>query len=693
MNGYFQERRRIGWIAAAGVTGLLGCGTPQAPRFGETGIEPGLPAGTAPASAAPVARFASASPAPTRIAIGADGAPAPGADIPAALYDAGLRALRDGRLDLAVRALQAAIKLRPESMRHHLALGVALHLQFLGGLDAADAAQTAYEVAARLDGRSALPLLQLGRLSWDRGRYRDARDAYLRAYARDTRRGDALEGVAAASWYTGDFTVARWAADESQRRGLDGAVFGRVRVLLAAVGGDGARLDAAIEDYATRWRPDPLELDALRRRGDELRETPLQIAQAAAEAPAGDRGPDGRTPDRAPPAARDDEDAADAKAGRRATPLARWFDCDREPGFFHMTEEQAAQAAQARGNNGNGSAGGDETEQLRAIPAPCPDGPQPRMVLLDTAIIRSQDLATTSYGVNLLGALSVYATGSRIFGSAAATADGATGTTGRSFSLNLGSSPAANYISYALDIANVFSSRNELLSRPTLIALDRLPSTFFSGAVVTLGIAGSANMGSTISDKPIGVSLSITPTVVDDDTVNLNVKVARAALTGSPIGASSTFSQSLATTRTQVQASVSVRFGETIVVSGLTENEETFSQSGVPVLKEIPLLQWLFDRQSSMRVRTSILVAITPRRGAEATDVAARLDAVVGDPLVRARLRSLVDALATRPATVVALERTASREFFQLTREGDLRGDAWARSGQPLPILEEPAPR
>ena len=690
MNRYLQERRRTHWVVAAGVVGLIGCSAPQAPHPDGMGVVSGRAAGTVLTRADAREEPPPAARPPVRAVPSAGGAPAPGTDVPAALHDTALRALREGRLDVAVRSLQAAIKLRPEIMRYHLALGVVLHLQFLDGMDSADAAQTAYEVAARLDGRSALPLLQLGRLAWDRNRYLDARDAYLRAYARDTRRGDALQGIAAASWYTGDFTVARWAADESQRRGLDGPAFGRVRVLLAAVDGDGARFDAAYDDYAKRWRPGASELDTLRRRGDELRETPLQLAQAAAGSrdgsEDGNRESGGGTRRTEQEGSNVGKDPGGEKGDRKA--LARWFDCDREPGFFQLTEEQASQTRISL--RSGGTSGGEETERLQAIPAPCPDGPPPSMVLLDTAIIRSEELATSSYGVNLLDTLSVFATGSRISGTSSTTTDGSTG---RTFSLSLGSSPTTNYISYALNIANALSNRNDLLSRPTLVALDRLPSTFFSGAVVTLGVAGTAGSGSTISDKSIGVSLSITPTVIDEDTVNLNVKVARSALTASPLGASSTFSQTLATTRTSVQASVSARFGETIVVSGLSENEEVFNESGVPGLMEVPLLQWLFERQSKFRVRNSILVTITPRRGPENGDIRARVDAAVADPLVRARLRPLLDELANRPASIAALERKASRQFFQLTREGDLKGDTWARSARPLEILETPAPR
>ncbi|MGE4219875.1 MAG: type II secretion system protein GspD, partial [Alphaproteobacteria bacterium] len=334
---------------------------------------------------------------------------------------------------------------------------------------------------------------------------------------------------------------------------------------------------------------------------------------------------------------------------------------------------------------------GDETEKLPPIPQPCPGAPAPAAVLLDTAIIQSSDVASNSYGINLLSALSVYATGARsvsnVFGSAAERGgtDGTTST--RSFSLNLGSSPTTNYITYALDIANSVRSTNEVISQPTLVALDRLPSTFFSGAVVTLGVTGNNNSSSTIEDKPIGISLSITPTVIDKDTLNLNVKVARSALSTTSLGTANTFNQALSTTRTTVSASVTARYGQTILVSGLTETGNVNSDNGTPILKDIPALQWLFDRQTEAQFRTSILVAITPRK-VDSAGPNKVIDAI-RDPQVRSRLRRLFDKLGEESSIRLALQRLSTARFFELTKDGDFEADRWHERSRLQRLLDD----
>jgi type II secretory pathway component GspD/PulD (secretin) len=272
-----------------------------------------------------------------------------------------------------------------------------------------------------------------------------------------------------------------------------------------------------------------------------------------------------------------------------------------------------------------------------------------------------------------------------------ATANGSSSVTNstnvRSFRIDLGSSPTTNYIAYALDIANSVQSTSEIISQPALVAIDRLPSTFFSGSIVTIGVAGSDSSSSTITDRPIGVSLSITPTVIDDETLNLNVKVARSSLATSALGAASTFSQTLSTTRTSVAASVTARYGQTILVSGLTEAGSTSSDDGTPVLKDIPVVQWLFDRQSDLRYRSSVLVAITPRR---LGDVApARLTDAMRDPHVQNRLRRVLDRMTERSSIQLALKRMSGRRFFDLTEDGDFASDDWYRDGRLKRLFED----
>ena len=56
-----------------------------------------------------------------------------------------------------------------------------------------------------------------------------------------------------------------------------------------------------------------------------------------------------------------------------------------------------------------------------------------------------------------------------------------------------------------------------------------------------------------------------------------------------------------------------VRDGETAVIGGIYERTEASGENGIPGLKNIPLLGWLFKVQTKLDERTELLIFITPR--------------------------------------------------------------------------------
>jgi type II secretory pathway component GspD/PulD (secretin) len=61
-----------------------------------------------------------------------------------------------------------------------------------------------------------------------------------------------------------------------------------------------------------------------------------------------------------------------------------------------------------------------------------------------------------------------------------------------------------------------------------------------------------------------------------------------------------------------MNASVSVRSGETIILGGLVEKNSIENKSGIPFLSKIPFLGFLFGSHSDTGKRAEIVVFITP---------------------------------------------------------------------------------
>jgi type IV pilus assembly protein PilQ len=62
----------------------------------------------------------------------------------------------------------------------------------------------------------------------------------------------------------------------------------------------------------------------------------------------------------------------------------------------------------------------------------------------------------------------------------------------------------------------------------------------------------------------------------------------------------------------ETKTTLIVRDGETIVISGLTKQRTVDSESGLPWLKSMPLLSWLFKSTGKSEAMEEVLVFITP---------------------------------------------------------------------------------
>lgn len=241
----------------------------------------------------------------------------------------------------------------------------------------------------------------------------------------------------------------------------------------------------------------------------------------------------------------------------------------------------------------------------------------PKMVVVDVTIIRTEEDTTRSKGINLLSGLQIQ------FG------DPLSATPGYSFNRNRAQDflPQQNdaintrtitqligipAITYSLNIANTQRGRNEVLARPTLVARSGKTSEFFSGVEV-LAAATSGGAGDSVSiEKEIGVKLAVTPEFLPSGLLLLRVKAERTFLT-SP-NRSVVFEFRLDTSKTTVNADVAMRFGRTLILSGLSERETETDKEGVPGVQRVPIAKLAFSTERKREFRKSVMILLTPRR-------------------------------------------------------------------------------
>ena len=114
----------------------------------------------------------------------------------------------------------------------------------------------------------------------------------------------------------------------------------------------------------------------------------------------------------------------------------------------------------------------------------------------------------------------------------------------------------------------------------------------------------------TIQYKDTGVTLEVTPRVNANGMVNMKLKqiVSDAVAVTSTTGI-----QSPTINKKEIDSSVAVHDGETIVLGGLISDQVTSNKNGFPFLYELPVIGPLFGSTDKKNDKTELVVLITPR--------------------------------------------------------------------------------
>lgn len=105
-----------------------------------------------------------------------------------------------------------------------------------------------------------------------------------------------------------------------------------------------------------------------------------------------------------------------------------------------------------------------------------------------------------------------------------------------------------------------------------------------------------------------GTSLTVTPRISKGGYISLDYQVELSSFVGNPVAGLQPPTQ-----REQYNSIVTIPSDSTIVVGGFTLSQKTETDSGIPLLKDIPLIGALFKTFSITNRRTTIFVFITPR--------------------------------------------------------------------------------
>lgn len=154
--------------------------------------------------------------------------------------------------------------------------------------------------------------------------------------------------------------------------------------------------------------------------------------------------------------------------------------------------------------------------------------------------------------------------------------------------------------------------RAEVVQRPRIITSHAVPAEFFVGSSIPFRQGGFAFGGQTsfnYQQLPVGIGLNVTPYITPDSLVVMEIGQQIDAVDGTPDPSSEI---PPTTSNKSASAIVTVRSGDVVLLGGFLDNNKTSANSGVPVLKDIPLLGNLFKRRSESGKRSELMILVRP---------------------------------------------------------------------------------
>ena len=207
-------------------------------------------------------------------------------------------------------------------------------------------------------------------------------------------------------------------------------------------------------------------------------------------------------------------------------------------------------------------------------------------------------------------------------------------------------SNAANYVanptggginyflkSDSLNLAAIISAsknddRSKYIASPVVMTVDNKEATieatesrkFYSGSTSN-GSYGNTSVSYNYSDKDLGIKIKVTPKINPNGTVMLEVEeeysqlgAGQSVLVSSNSGSGAPSKENVDTAlQRKMSADILLENGQTVVLGGLTETKTTEKETGIPVLKNIPIVgKWLFGKVENSEDRKELLVFMTP---------------------------------------------------------------------------------
>ena len=157
---------------------------------------------------------------------------------------------------------------------------------------------------------------------------------------------------------------------------------------------------------------------------------------------------------------------------------------------------------------------------------------------------------------------------------------------------------------FSLALSFLFTEKHsEIVAEPQITTLEHKEATIYMGSQIPIShIDFAGNV--TITTIDARSELTVTPSVTGDGQVRMHLQ---------PVKKSYEMTEDGPIVHEQgSETNVVVRDGETIVIAGMTTDEKQETEGGIPLLKDIPILGYLFKSHSKKYSKRDLIIFVTP---------------------------------------------------------------------------------
>ena len=154
-------------------------------------------------------------------------------------------------------------------------------------------------------------------------------------------------------------------------------------------------------------------------------------------------------------------------------------------------------------------------------------------------------------------------------------------------------------------------SHTKVLAQPRLRIVNRTSARLHIGEQVPIKVTSSlfrqtSEEQSSYQYKDVGIVMNMTPRILSDSELALDLKLAVSAITQeSPDGHPTIGTR-------EVETTVRLRHGEVEIIAGLIKEDERKGSIKIPYLGDVPILGRLFRSEGDLTQQTDIVISLTP---------------------------------------------------------------------------------